>query len=150
MSSTTRPLSADGTLITIERSVRRVNGRWLLGPPKTDAGRRTVALPASVASAIEAHLKAHVPSGDDALVFGTRMNNFLARSNFASTFRRAVQTCGLPPVRVHELRHTGATLAAATGASTVELMRRLGHSPPPPRSSISIRPPTVTPRSPAP
>ncbi|MGZ6859736.1 MAG: site-specific integrase, partial [Blastococcus sp.] len=30
----------------------------------------------------------------------------------------------------HELRHTGATLAAATGATTKELMRRLGHSSP--------------------
>ncbi|MGZ4565948.1 MAG: tyrosine-type recombinase/integrase [Blastococcus sp.] len=37
---------------------------------------------------------------------------------------------GLPPVRPHELRHTGATLAAATGATTKELMRRLGHSSP--------------------
>jgi len=31
---------------------------------------------------------------------------------------------------VHELRHTGATLAVATGASTAELMHRLGHSTP--------------------
>lgn len=31
---------------------------------------------------------------------------------------------------MHELRHTGATLAAATGASTGELMRRFGHSSP--------------------
>jgi len=37
---------------------------------------------------------------------------------------------GLPAVRPHELRHTGATLAAATGATTKELMRRLGHSSP--------------------
>jgi integrase len=54
----------------------------------------------------------------------------VARSNFSLTFHRAVQACDLPPVRVHELRHTGATLAAATGASTAELMRRFGHSSP--------------------
>jgi integrase len=36
----------------------------------------------------------------------------------------------LPSVRPHELRHIGATLAAATGATTKELMRRLGHLSP--------------------
>ncbi|MDP9431112.1 MAG: tyrosine-type recombinase/integrase, partial [Actinomycetota bacterium] len=45
-------------------------------------------------------------------------------------FRRAVEAVGLPPVRPHELRHTGATLAAATGATTKELMRRMGHATP--------------------
>jgi integrase len=42
----------------------------------------------------------------------------------------ATEAIGLPAVRPHELRHTGATLAAATGATTKELMRRLGHSSP--------------------
>ena len=36
----------------------------------------------------------------------------------------------MPAVRPQELRHTGATLAAATGETTNELMRRLGHSSP--------------------
>ena len=37
---------------------------------------------------------------------------------------------GRPDLRFHDLRHTGATLAAATGATIAELMRRLGHSTP--------------------
>lgn len=123
-------ITSDGGLVTVEHSVRYLDGRWVVGPPKTDAGRRTVALPAFVATSLAGHLDTHVPDDDDALVFGTRTGNYLARSNFSLTFRRAVQACGLPPVRVHELRHTGATLAAATGASTAELMRRFGHSSP--------------------
>lgn len=123
-------VTPDGTLITVEHSVRNLDGRWVVGPPKTEAGLRTVALPAFVAAALAAHLDTHVPDSDDALVFCTRTGNFVARSNFSLTFRRAVQACDLPPVRVHELRHTGATLAAATGASTAELMRRFGHSSP--------------------
>ncbi|SDO15391.1 hypothetical protein [Geodermatophilus sp. DSM 45219] len=51
---------------------------------------------------------------------------YLARSNWNSTFRRAADAIGLPAVRPHELRHSGATLAASTGATTKELMRRLG------------------------
>jgi integrase len=117
----------DDSMITVERSVRHLDGRWVIGPPKTDAGRRTVALPASSLPPLQT---THVGDGDDELVFGARSGRFVARSNFSLTFHRAVQACDLPPVRVHELRHTGATLAAATGASTAELMRRFGHSSP--------------------
>ncbi|WP_369252391.1 tyrosine-type recombinase/integrase [Geodermatophilus amargosae] len=60
----------------------------------------------------------------------TGYSGYLARSNWNTTFRRAADAIGLPAVRSHELRHTGATLAAATGATTKELMRRLGHSSP--------------------
>jgi integrase len=52
------------------------------------------------------------------------------KADWQQTFRRAARAIRLPPVRPHELRHTGATLAAATGATTKELMRRLGHSSP--------------------
>jgi integrase len=123
-------VAEDASWVSVERSVRYVAGRWLVGGPKTAAGRRTVALPSSVASAVADHLARYVPQNPDALVFGTRSGQFLGSANFGRSFRRAVETVGLPPVRVHELRHTGATLAAATGASTKELMHRLGHASP--------------------
>ena len=125
-----RDITADGVCVTVDRSVRYLQGSWVLGPPKSEAGRRTVALPELVADEIVRHLDEHVAAEEDALVFGTRSGHFLNGANFGSTFRRAVDRCGLPPVRVHELRHTGATLAAATGASTAELMRRFGHASP--------------------
>lgn len=120
-------VGADGARLTVSRSVRYVGGRWLVGDPKTDAGRRTVSLPASVAAALVDHLDRFAPVGPDALAFGTSAGSTCTRPNFGVVFRRAVQRAGLPPVRPHELRHTGATLAAATGATTKELMRRLGH-----------------------
>ncbi|HEV7872259.1 MAG TPA: site-specific integrase [Modestobacter sp.] len=121
---------AGGGRLRIERSVRRIGGRWLVGEPKTEAGRRTVTLPAGVAAAVADHLDRHVADPADALLFGTSSGGYLARSNWNQTFRRAADAIGLPSVRPHELRHTGATLAAATGATTKELMRRLGHSSP--------------------
>ncbi len=120
----------DGSVLSVERSARYVGNEWVVGPPKTDAGRRTVAMPGFVATAVEAHLRDFVPTNPDALVFGTASGGFVARQNFGVTFRRAVERCGLPPARVHWLRHTGATLAASTGASTKELMHRLGHASP--------------------
>jgi integrase len=45
-------------------------------------------------------------------------------------FNRARVTAGMPGFRFHDLRHTGQTLAAATGATVKDLMRRLGHASP--------------------
>ena len=45
-------------------------------------------------------------------------------------FDRARQAAGRPDLRFHDLRHTGAVLAAQTGATLAELMARLGHSTP--------------------
>jgi integrase len=116
--------------LRVERSVRRVGGRWVVGEPKTDAGHRSVTLPAAIAAVLEDHLERHVATASNALLFATSSGGYLARSNWNATFRRAADAIGLPAVRPHELRHTGATLAAATGATTKELMRRLGHFSP--------------------
>ena len=110
--------------------MRRVGPKWVVGEPKTDAGHRTVTLPTAIAAVLEDHLKKHVGTSSETLLFSTSSGGYLARSNWNSTFRRAADAIGLPAVRPHELRHTGATLAAATGATTKELMRRLGHSSP--------------------
>lgn len=45
-------------------------------------------------------------------------------------FKRARKAIGRPDLRFHDLRHTGATMAAQAGATMRELMDRLGHSTP--------------------
>jgi integrase len=45
-------------------------------------------------------------------------------------FYPAREKAGRKDLRFHDLRHTGAVLAAATGATLAELMGRLGHSTP--------------------
>lgn len=105
-------------------------------------------LPAALPAILEHHLEKHVAASQDALLVPTRSDGSLARSNWNSTFRRASDAIGLPAVWRHELRHTGATLAAAAAATTKELMRRLGHSSPSPPSSTSTPLTTATPRSP--
>ena len=52
----------------------------------------------------------------------------LRRSNWSKAWRRTTAALELEHLHFHDLRHTGNTLAAATGASTKELMTRMGHS----------------------
>ena len=54
----------------------------------------------------------------------------LAQRNFTGHWTRARAEARLPHVRFHDLRHLSATLADATGATTRELMARMGHSSP--------------------
>ena len=63
-----------------------------------------------------------------AWVFPNQYGQPLRRSSFQSTWWAARQKVGLPRLHFHDLRHTGNTLGASTGASTRELMARMGHA----------------------
>jgi integrase len=52
----------------------------------------------------------------------------MATSSLYAVYHPAREAAGRPDLRFHDLRHTGAVLAAATGATLAELMARLGHS----------------------
>ncbi|MFF3326830.1 tyrosine-type recombinase/integrase [Streptomyces sp. NPDC002889] len=52
----------------------------------------------------------------------------LRRNNFRRIWLRVIERTGLDDVHFHNLRHTGNTLAATGGATTRELMQRMGHS----------------------
>lgn len=101
-----------------------------LGPPKTDAGRRTVHLPPHLLPELAEHLDRWVGADADAWLFCGPLGAPLVRRNFTTHWTRARAEVGLPAVRFHDLRHLSATLAATTGATTRELMVRMGHSSP--------------------
>jgi integrase len=63
-------------------------------------------------------------------VFCGTKNQPIRRASLYKAWKRAVRTVGVDELRFHDLRHTGNTLAAATGASTKELMTRMGHVSP--------------------
>jgi len=101
--------------------------RVVLQSPKTEAGRRTVHIPPHLLPVLAAHLLEHVPPGCE-LVFPNDHGEALHRGSFTTVWHRARERAGLPGFHFHDLRHTGNTLAATTGASTRELMARMGHA----------------------
>jgi integrase len=120
-----------GTVTVTEQMQELSNGERTASPPKTAAGRRIVALPPHLFGELEAHLSAHAEPGAGGLVFPAPEGGPLRRGNFRQ--RMWVPACkavGIAGFRFHDLRHTGNTLAAATGASTRELMARMGHASP--------------------
>jgi integrase len=114
--------------VRVDRGAVRVRGTVQIGSPKSEAGKRTVAIPPHVMPALQDHLATFVGHGPHALVFAAAHGGVLAPSTLYSVFYPARKAAGRPDLRFHDLRHTGATLAAATGATLADLMQRLGHS----------------------
>ena len=81
-------------------------------------------------------------------MFTSAEGGLLRRSNFnRRVWRPATRAVGLEGLRFHDLRHTSATLSIAAGASTRELMARMGHSSSAAAPATSTSWPAATPPS---
>ncbi|WP_353708957.1 site-specific integrase [Cellulosimicrobium sp. ES-005] len=118
-----------GTVRVVRQVQHLPHHEPVVGPPKTDAGRRTVHLPPHVVEALRVHLAKHAAPGPQGLLFH-RDGAWWAPSTLRDKFRPAAAAIGKPALRVHGLRHSALTLAARTGATTAELMARAGHTSP--------------------
>jgi integrase len=112
--------------VAIERSVNYVAGGRQVGPPKTEAGVRTLALPPHLLGDIEEHLRQVGPEGN-APIFTGPHGRAVRPHTLWQFFLAARQSIGRPDLTMHDLRHSGLTWSAATGATPAELMRRAGH-----------------------
>ncbi len=119
-----------GTLRVVEQTQLLKDGTLITGPPKTDAGVRTVAIPTAMLPDLTTHLEEHSAHGPDGLVIPGPGGVPFRRGTFYTEWKKALRAVGIEGLRPHDLRHTGNTLAAATGASTKELMARMGHASP--------------------
>lgn len=116
-------------VLNVHRAVVRVGGEVIVGEPKSAAGVRTVAIPPHLVPVVADHLERHTGKAPTALLFpAADGSRHMAPSTLSKVFYPAREKAGRPDLRFHDLRHTGATLAAATGATLAELMARLGHS----------------------
>ena len=121
------------TLSVQESFVEAFNGRLYNNPPKSQAGRRTMHMPASLVSMLHEHLDRFDIDRDDdtALVFTSPTGGPLRHSNFRKrTWKPAVTRAGLPDIGFHDLRRTNATILVARRVDLKTAQIRLGHSDP--------------------
>ncbi|RIT84227.1 site-specific integrase [Mycobacteroides abscessus] len=117
-----RDVDTEGLRLRISRSVTFVGGKPVVGSPK-NGKERTVALPATVARML-------TPGSADDLVFPDSAGGWMRASNVRRRWwARALADAGLPTdLKLHELRHTAASLAIRSGANIKALQNMLGHA----------------------
>jgi integrase len=115
-------LSVQRQVIYLKDGTRKVT------PPKSAAGVRTVSLPPFVVDALKEHLATWTAPEPQSPVFVGERGGPLGPMSLQACFDEARRATGLTQFTLHDLRHAGGTMAAWTGATTKELMARLGHS----------------------
>ncbi len=122
-------------IVMVRRHAVRVKGVWHCGETKTDAGVRDVTIPPHILPAIQMHLD-FIQDDPETRLFPPYNEDpagnekWLQPSTFYRHYYRGREKAKRADLSFHELRHTGATMAAHTGATLAELMNRLGHASP--------------------
>lgn len=125
-----RDIAPDGTEVYVRRGVTFIQSRPVFSTPKTAAGVRDVTVPPHIVPAVVDHLNEYVGRGRDSLLFVGKADGVLDEWTLRRTFKAAAESIDRPTLRFHDLRHQGAVMAARAGATTRELMDRLGHTTP--------------------
>ncbi|WP_369145115.1 tyrosine-type recombinase/integrase [Streptomyces sp. R44] len=123
-------IDLDTGSVRVRRAAPELNtGRRVIGDPKSRAGKREIMLPGFILLDVRRHLEWFAQDGPDGLVFVGERGAALRGTTFGRKWRKARDAVGMPKeFRFYDLRHTGNTLAADTGAKLKDLMVRAGQS----------------------
>jgi integrase len=123
-------ISVRGSLRPQPLKLRGSDPRLALVETKTAASRRTIAGPAFVLAALRQHQarSAEVPANVMNLLFTTPRGTPIDPRNANRQFGEFLRRNELPQIRVHDLRHTAASLLLAQGFTLEDVKRYLGHS----------------------
>jgi integrase len=122
--------------VGVRRSLVTVGHQVVVSEPKTAKGRRSVALDPATVAGLKAWRKHQTAERlawgpawtDSGLVFTREDGRPLHPREVTRAFSRHVLAAGVPIIRLHDLRHTHATLALAAGVHPKVVQERLGHA----------------------
>ena len=122
--------------IKVNKQVQIVNGVQIFTDLKTEKSSRLIALTEETTAALRDHyslieqLKARTESSwvENNLVFPDGLGNFRSPKTDYAEWKKALKLCGIAPKRLHDARHTAATLMYSQGIGIETISRALGHS----------------------
>jgi integrase len=129
-------INFDDRSLKIERTVQRLEQRFVEGEPKTRKSAREIMLPQITIDALQRHrikqqeelARAGIEWREQGLVFCDKRGNFIHSMTTLNRFRRLLDEAGLPRIRIHDLRHTASTLLILVMGQPDKLVQQLlGH-----------------------
>lgn len=121
--------------VVLQQSIGKVGGKTVVGTLKSGSGR-TVACDDGLIARLKTHRReqleerAMMGAGftDQGLVFANPDGSPYYPETISRSFKEQSTAANLPPIRLHDLRHTWATLALQAGVNPKVVQERLGHS----------------------
>ena len=127
----------EGSTVTIRSTRIRYGKTTATSTPKTARGNRTIAIGPGTLSALRAWRRAQTVErlqigggwqGEHGLVVTNVDGTAPNPEAFSNLFAKLIRAAGLPPIRLHDLRHSYATAALAAGVPVKVLSQRVGHA----------------------
>jgi integrase len=133
-----RDVDLETARLSVHQAVTNVAYEKHLGDVKTETGRRTIDLDLRTVGVLRAWRQAQLEAelitgrtaGDDGVVFARPDGEAVHPDYFSQVFDRHVAKSTLPRIRLHDLRHTHATILLKAGVPVKVVSERLGHSSP--------------------
>lgn len=130
-----RDVDLDGGRLTVQQTL--VAPRYVLtfSEPKTSFGRRSIDLDTETVAVLREHRKRQVEErlafgpgyAESELVFRQQDGSPVVPHLFTLVFKKVVKDAELPPIRLHDLRHTHVALLAQAGLPAKVIQERVGH-----------------------
>jgi integrase len=121
--------------ILIRTTLVEIEGKLIMGEPKTRAGRRTIAITPDTVQVLKAQQRQRFEQKnamegweDSGLVFTTSIGTPINPGNLARAYKTLIRKAGVTNIRFHDLRHTAASLSIRRGDSAKLVADRLGHT----------------------
>jgi len=131
-----KDVDLDGACLSVNQQITDINGRSMVSTPKTKRGDRVVYLDGETVAMLRRQRDtqnlertAWGPAWNEAGLVFTRQDGSPLRPEYVTRhFQALAQDAGLPVIRLHDLRHTNASLALEAGVDLKVVSQRLGHS----------------------
>lgn len=118
---TKKDINFEKKSITINKSYQRIKGRDIITTPKTAKSKRTIDIDDNLVKILKTYIEKLYKLDDDDRVFPR------TRSIYEYEIKRIANAVGLKNIRVHDLRHSHASLLINFGVNVVAISKRLGH-----------------------
>ena len=107
--------------LRVSKSYQNIDGEDVITPPKTPKGNRVVPLPEAMCDVIRVYVEALYEYEPDERLFP------FTKSYFHKEMAKACAASGMPKIRLHDLRHSHASLLIEMGVPVLLISERLGH-----------------------
>ncbi|MCD7814907.1 MAG: site-specific integrase [Lachnospiraceae bacterium] len=113
----------DDASISVNKNYEVVSGTEYILTPKTEKGNRVVTIPRSLYEKLEEFIAGMLLEHDERIFY-------FGHGGLSGEFKRVTEKAGLPPIRLHDIRHSHVSMLVDMGFSIKEIADRIGHESP--------------------